>query len=111
MNKIQQILIVHETLRRKWSLSFSVKGGLEDQITVNAEWYKITCLPEVIDQIRKNSRKRRIILHGNASAHTVHRTIVYLSQKKVESMSHCAYSPCLLPNDFFPFIKKTWFLD
>lgn len=77
---------------------------LEDRRTVNAEWYTVICLPKVIDEIRKNNRKRRIILHhDNASSHTARLTIDYLKEKSVEIMTHCPYSPDLSPNDFFLF--------
>lgn len=77
---------------------------LEDRRTVNADWYTTICLPEVIDEIRKNNRNRRIILHhDNASSHTAHQTTDYLKEKNIELMSHCPYSPDLSPNDFFLF--------
>lgn len=82
---------------------------LEDQKTVNAKWYTGICLPKVIQEMRKNNKKRRIILHhDNASSHTAHETNDYLKHQKVELMSHCPYSPDLSPNDFFlfPYVKK-----
>jgi len=95
--------------------SFFAKSGhvatvaLKDRRTVNADWYTTICLPEVIDEFRKNNRKRRIILHhDNASSHTAKRTIDYLKEKNLESMSHPPYSPDLAPCDFylFPQIKN-----
>jgi len=83
--------------------------ALEDRRTVNAKWYITICLPEVIDEIRKNNRKRRIILHhDNASSHKATQTNDYLKEKKIELMNHCPYSPDLSPNDFFlfPFVKN-----
>lgn len=78
--------------------------ALEDRRTVNAEWYTTICLPEVINELRKSNRNRRIILHhDNASAHTARQTIDYLKQQNVELMTHCPYSPDLSPNDFFLF--------
>ena len=82
---------------------------LEDQKTVNAKWYTGICLPKVIQEMRKNNKKRRIILHhDNASSHTAHETNDYLKHRKVELMSHCPYSPDLSPNYFFlfPYVKK-----
>lgn len=42
---------------------------LEDHETVNVDWLTMICLlPEVIAELRKTSRNRRIILyHGNAT--------------------------------------------
>ncbi|KAG5345851.1 SETMR methyltransferase, partial [Acromyrmex heyeri] len=54
-------------------------------------------------------RNRRIILHyDNVSCHTARQTVDFLSNKNVELMIHCPYSPDLSPNDFFlfPNIKK-----
>lgn len=77
---------------------------LEDRRTVNAEWYTTICLPTVFDEIRKNNKKRRIILHhDNASSHKARQTTEYLKEKNIELMSHCPYSPDLSPNDFFLF--------
>lgn len=80
--------------------------ALEDRRTVNADWYTTICLPEVISELRKNNRNRRIILHhDNASSHKAGQTMEYLKAKNVELMSHPPYSPDLSPNDFFTFPK------
>lgn len=93
---------------------FSITGhvatiALENRRTVNADWYTTICLPEVIGELRKTNRNRRVILHhDNASSHTAGQTIEYLKAKNVELMSHCPYSPDLSPCDFFlfPFVKN-----
>lgn len=78
--------------------------ALENQKTVNSEWYTTICLPEVIGEMRKNNAKRRIILHqDNASSHTSIRTREYLASQKLELTGHAPYSPDLAPNDFFLF--------
>lgn len=80
--------------------------ALENRRTVNSDWYTTICLPEVIDELRKNNRKRRIILHhDNASSHTARQTNDFLKAKNVELMSHPAYSPDLAPCDFYLFPK------
>lgn len=67
--------------------------ALEDRRTVNAEWYTTICWPEVINEIRKNNRKRRIILHhDNASSHTARQTIDYLTEKNIELMSQPVFT-------------------
>ncbi|GBP61723.1 hypothetical protein EVAR_89103_1 [Eumeta japonica] len=49
---------------------------LEYRKMVNLEWVTTTSLPEVCEEIRKNNRQRRIILHqDNASGHTSAETI------------------------------------
>ena len=93
---------------------FGIKGhvatvALEQRRTVNSEWYTTICLPEVIREIRKNQKQRRIILHhDNASAHTSAQTKEFLASQKIECMGHPPYSPDLAPNDFFlfPYIKN-----
>ncbi|GBP66936.1 hypothetical protein EVAR_40528_1 [Eumeta japonica] len=69
--------------------SFSNKAGhvatvaLDNYCTVNSDWYTTVCLPEVIDDLRKNNRKRLIILHyDNASSYTAIQTNKFLKEKK-----------------------------
>ncbi|GFT01071.1 putative DD34D transposase [Nephila pilipes] len=83
--------------------------ALEQRRTVNSEWYTTICLPEVIGEIRKKQKNRRIILHhDNASSHTSTQTKAFLTERKIELMGHPPYSPDLAPNDFFlfPHIKN-----
>lgn len=83
--------------------------ALEQRRTVNSEWYTTICLPEVIGEIRKKQKKRRIILHhDNASSHTSAQTKEFLKLENIELMGHPPYSPDLAPNDFFlfPYIKN-----
>ncbi|GBP35924.1 hypothetical protein EVAR_91475_1 [Eumeta japonica] len=73
--------------------------GKENCRTVNSDWYTTICLPEVIDELRKNNRKRRIILHlNNSNSHTRDR---FLKNKNVELMSNPANTPDLAPCDSF----------
>ncbi|GBP88332.1 hypothetical protein EVAR_43649_1 [Eumeta japonica] len=49
----------------------AVTVPLENRKTVNSEWYTTTSLPGVFEEIRKNNRQHRVILHqDNASGHT-----------------------------------------
>ncbi|GBP65435.1 Mariner Mos1 transposase [Eumeta japonica] len=76
--------------------------ALKTSRTVNSDWYTTICLLEANDEIRKNKRKRRIILHhNNASSHTARQTNKFLKKKNVELMINPAYSPNLVPCDFF----------
>ncbi|XP_031622994.1 histone-lysine N-methyltransferase SETMAR-like [Contarinia nasturtii] len=90
---------------------FSVTGHvatvcLEDQRSVNAEWYTTICLPKVIAEIRKSNFKRRIILHhDNAGSHTAKKTNDYLTAQSIDLLHHPPYSPDLAPCDFFLFPK------
>ncbi|GBP61046.1 hypothetical protein EVAR_51178_1 [Eumeta japonica] len=55
--------------------------ALKNCRTVNSDWYTISCLPEVIDELRKNNRKRRIILHrDNTSSHNTKQKVHLLSE-------------------------------
>ncbi|KAF8794101.1 hypothetical protein HNY73_002116 [Argiope bruennichi] len=77
---------------------------LKDRKNVNPKWYAEICLPKVINEIRKNNKNRRIILHHeNTSCYTTCETIDYLKDKNFELMPHCPYSPALSSNDFFLF--------
>ena len=78
--------------------------ALEDRKTVNTDWYTTICLPEIINELRRTNRNRRIILyHDNASCHTARQIVDFLSSNNVELMTHCPYSLDLSPNDFFLF--------
>ncbi|KAG5315042.1 SETMR methyltransferase, partial [Pseudoatta argentina] len=81
-----------------------------DRRTVNIDWCTTICLPEVINELRRTNRNRRIILHHekNASYRTARQTVDFFIQYKCELMTHCPYSPDLSSNDFFlfPNIKK-----
>jgi len=80
--------------------------ALENQRTVNIDWYTIICLLKVINKLRRTNRNRRIILHhDNAGCHTARQTVDFLSSNNVELMTHCSYSPDLSPNDFCLFSK------
>ncbi|GBP22518.1 hypothetical protein EVAR_84755_1 [Eumeta japonica] len=82
---------------------------LKNRETVNLEWHTAVCLPEVFEEIRKNNRPRRIILHhDNASCHTSAETTRLLEGQKIELTGHSPYSPDLTLNDFylFPSVKS-----
>lgn len=65
-----------------------VTVALVNRRTVNAELHTQFCFPEVIDDVRKNNRKRRINLqHANAT----NGTYDYLKEKNLESVSHPPY--------------------
>ncbi|GBP35578.1 hypothetical protein EVAR_17440_1 [Eumeta japonica] len=67
-------------------------------------WYTTTCLPEVIDELRKNNRKRRITLHhDNASSPTAKHTNKFLKEKKCRTYEQ--YSLDLAPCNFFSLQK------
>jgi [histone H3]-lysine36 N-dimethyltransferase SETMAR len=108
-------VIRSRSVSKKMVASFVGKSGhiatiaLEDRRTVNADWYTTACLPEVINELRKTNKNRRILLHhDNASSHTARRTTEFLEAHNVEILDHPPYSPDLSPNDFFTFprIKK-----
>ncbi|GBP29050.1 Histone-lysine N-methyltransferase SETMAR [Eumeta japonica] len=82
---------------------------LENRKTVKSERYTTICLPEVFEEIRKNNRQRKIILHhDSAGYHTSTETIRFLEDQKIELTDHPPYSPVLAPNDFylFPRVKS-----
>ncbi|XP_026760939.1 histone-lysine N-methyltransferase SETMAR-like [Galleria mellonella] len=81
---------------------------LEDQKSINAEWYFTICLPRVLEKVRERRPKSRILLHhDNASSHTANKTKSFLASEKVQLVTHPAYSPNLVSCDFcfFPKIK------
>ena len=77
--------------------------ALKDRRTVNTNWYTTICLSEIINELCRTNRNRRIILHhDNDSCHTARQTD-FLSSNNVELMAHCSYSPNLSSNDIFLF--------
>jgi len=77
---------------------------LEDRRTINTDCYTTICLSEVINELRRTNRNRRIILHhDNANCHTACQTIDFLFSNNAELMTHCRYSTDLSPNDVFLF--------
>ncbi|GBP68206.1 Histone-lysine N-methyltransferase SETMAR [Eumeta japonica] len=75
---------------------------------VNSEWYTTICLPEVFEEIRKNNRQRRIILHDDASCHTSTETTRISEGQKNRIDELPPYNPDLAPNGFylFPSVKN-----
>ncbi|GBP80819.1 hypothetical protein EVAR_60447_1 [Eumeta japonica] len=71
---------------------------LENCPIVNSDWYTTIYLSEVIDELRKNNRKRRTILHlDNAYSHTAKQTNKLVKEKDAELMSNPVYSLDLAP--------------
>ncbi|GBP04863.1 Histone-lysine N-methyltransferase SETMAR [Eumeta japonica] len=73
---------------------------------LNLAWDIVT---EIFEEIRKNNRKRRIILHhDNAGCHTSAETTQILEGQKTELTGHPPYNLDLVPNDFylFPSVKN-----
>ena len=82
---------------------------LEHPRTVNSKWYNTICLPKVFGEIRKTTKRRRIIVHhGSASTNTSAQISALLTSQNVELLGYPPYSPGLAPNDFslFQHIKK-----
>ena len=86
--------------------------ALQDRRTVNADWYINQCLPLVFDAWRRRRPRtglRGLLLHhDNASAHTAAATLAFLAENGVQLVTHPAYSPDLVPCDFFlfPLVKN-----
>ncbi|GBP08481.1 Mariner Mos1 transposase [Eumeta japonica] len=60
----------------------------------------------VIEELRKNNRKRQIILrHDNVSSHTAKQSNKFLKEENLELMSNSAYSSDLAPFDLILFTK------
>ncbi|GFT27577.1 hypothetical protein NPIL_65511 [Nephila pilipes] len=79
--------------------------ALEQRRTVNSEWYTTICLPEVIGEIRKKQKNRRIILHhDNASSHTSTQTKAFLTERKIELMAAVS---CMGSGTNFLFVLET----
>ncbi|GBP53195.1 Mariner Mos1 transposase [Eumeta japonica] len=86
-----------------------LKNRVNSEKRVNSEWYTTISLPEVFEEIRKNNRQCRIILHHyNAGCHTSAKAIRFLEYQKIELTGPPPYSPDLAPNDFylFPSVKN-----
>ncbi|GBP32987.1 Histone-lysine N-methyltransferase SETMAR [Eumeta japonica] len=61
------------------------------------------CLPEFFEEIRKNNRQRKIIVHHNNTCHASAETTLFLKGQKIELTGHPPYTPDLAPNDFYLF--------
>lgn len=95
--------------------SFFCKTGhiatvvLEDQKTVNSEWYVSVCVPTVLsawrDKRPKSGIRHLLWHHDNASAHTSARTLDFFNSENVHILPHPPYSPDLAPCDFYLFPK------
>ncbi|GBP29680.1 hypothetical protein EVAR_13603_1 [Eumeta japonica] len=87
---------------------YVVTVALENYCAVNSYCYTTIRLPEVIDELRKNNPKRRIILHhDNASSHTAKQTNNFLDEKNVELMSNPAYSSSTLRTSYANLINSS----
>ena len=74
MNRNQQKLFVYAVLPSKWLLRLyrtCDNRGFRGSKDCKYWWYTTICLPEVINELRRTNRNRRIILHhDNASCHS-----------------------------------------
>ena len=73
MNRNQQKLFVHAVLPMI-ACFFGYTGhvtivALEDRRTVNTNWYTTICLPEVINELRRTNRNRRIMITPAVTQH------------------------------------------
>ena len=76
--------------------------ALQQRRTINSELYVTIRLPEVIREIRRNQKQRRIIFHhDNASAHTSAPTKEFSASQKIELRGHPPDSSDLAPNNLF----------
>ncbi|GBP17689.1 Mariner Mos1 transposase [Eumeta japonica] len=95
--------------RQKCQKHFQANGHvvtvpLDNRKTIHSEWYKTICLPEVFEEIRKDNRQSRIILHhDDANCRTSAETTRFLEGQKIELTGHPPYGPDLAPNDFYLF--------
>ncbi|GBP24979.1 hypothetical protein EVAR_94273_1 [Eumeta japonica] len=62
---------------------------LDNGKTINSKWHTTICLPVVFEEIRKDYRQLRIILHrDNASCHTSAETTRFFEDQKIELTAH-----------------------
>ncbi|GBP23713.1 Histone-lysine N-methyltransferase SETMAR [Eumeta japonica] len=109
-----KVIHAKSTLKQMLPIFFGRNGHLvtvplENRKTVNSEWCMTICFPEVFEEIRKDNRQCRIILHhDNASCHTSAETTRFLEGQKIKLMGHPPYSPDLASKDFylFPSVKN-----
>ncbi|GBP46847.1 hypothetical protein EVAR_78547_1 [Eumeta japonica] len=86
---------------RSGVVSFSQSVSLDNRKAVNSEWHVTIYLPEDFEEIRKNNRQRRIIIHhDNASCHTSAETIRFLEGQKMELTGLPPYRLDLTPTTF-----------
>ena len=93
------------TMKDQWLWMFYQKK----KKTMTGRYYRENVLPQVVSAL--NDRRpvtgtsRIMILHDNASAHKTGAVTQYLSENRITTFPHPAYSPDLAPCDFWLFPK------
>ena len=103
-----------QSRKRLFTIFFNHEGPvavdvLPEKATMTGRYYRDTVLPQVVFEL--NDRRpitgtsRIMILHDNASAHKTAAVNQYLSENRISTLPHPAYSPDLAPCDFWLFPK------
>ena len=76
---------------------------------MTGKYYCENVLPQVVSKVNESrpltGTSRIMILHDNASAHKTGAVTQYLSENRIATLPHPAYSPDLAPCDFWLFPK------
>ena len=103
-----------QSRKRLFTIFFNHEGPvavdvLPEKATMTGRYYRENVLPQVVSAL--NDRRpvtgtsRIMILHDNASAHKTGAVTQYLSENRITTLPHPAYSPDLAPCDFWLFPK------
>ncbi|GBP85562.1 Mariner Mos1 transposase [Eumeta japonica] len=83
--------------------TISEGSRIGDEISVRAK----SQFKEIFEEIRKNNRQRKTILHhDNAICYTSAETTRFSEGQKIELTGHPPYSSDLAPKDLFPSVKN-----
>ena len=82
---------------------------LPKKSTMTGKYYSENVLPKVVSKVNESrpltGTSRIMILHDNVSAHKTGAVTQYLSENRISTLPHPAYSPDLAPYDFWLFPK------
>ena len=101
-----------QSRKRLFTIFFNHEGPVAVDVLpekATGRYYRDTVLPQVVSEL--NDRRpitgtsRIMILHDNASAHKTAAVNQYLSENRISTLPHPAYSPDLAPYDFWLFPK------
>ena len=103
-----------QSRKRLFTIFFNHEGPvtvdiLPEKSTMTGKYYCENVLPQVVSKVNESrpltGTSRIMILHDNASAHKTGAVTQYLSENRIATLPHPAYSPDLAPCDFWLFPK------
>ena len=103
-----------QSRKRLFTIFFNHEGPetvdiLPEKSTMTGKYYCENVLPQVVSKVNESrpitGTSRIMFLHDNASAHKTGAVTQYLSENRIATLPHPAYSQDLAPCDFWLFPK------